>query len=121
MSTVNLEAVDGGSQQPSSSHLEESKGNQDSQQQENAQQQPEIAEEENKDGFVIVDNTYLDSVSEMHPLSNLSDFTRVNPMTASTDFKHLASMPSTFLIGPQFKPKLAGTNNTPRNSNNQGA
>ena len=56
--------------------------------------------EENKDGFVIVDNTYLDDVSELHPLSNLSDFTRVNPVTAQTDFKHLASMPSTFLIGP---------------------
>ena len=41
-----------------------------------------LAEEEAKDGFVIVDNTYLDSVSEVHPLSNVSDFTRVNPMTA---------------------------------------
>jgi len=61
---------------------------------------PELQPEESKDGFVIVDNTYLDSVSEMHPLSNLSDFTRVNPTTASTDFKHLSDMPSTFLIGP---------------------
>ena len=68
---------------------------------------PQGIEEESKDSFVIVDNTYLDSVSEQHPLSNLSDFTRVNPATASTDFRHLNSPLSTFLIGPQFKTKQA--------------
>ena len=64
-----------------------------------------IEEEKKEDAFVIVDNSYLNDVSELHPLSNLSDFSRVNPMTAQTDFKHLAAMPSTFLIGPQIKPK----------------
>ena len=39
-------------------------------------------QEEAKDDFVIVDNSYLDSFSEVHPLSNLSDFTRVNTSTA---------------------------------------
>ena len=47
-----------------------------------------------------MDNSYLDTVDEVHPLSNLSDFTRVNPIIAQTDFRHLSSMPSTFLIGP---------------------
>lgn len=62
------------------------------------------------DDFVIVDNSYLDTVSEIHPLSNLSDFTRVNPLTAQTDFKHLSAMPQSFLIGPQFKPKANAPN-----------
>ena len=48
----------------------------------NKQDDAPLVEEETKDSFVIVDNTYLDSVSEIHPLSNVSDFTRVNPMTA---------------------------------------
>ena len=60
--------------------------------------------EETKEDFVIVDNSYLDTVSELHNLSNLSDFTRVNPLTAQADFKHLTAMPTGFLIGPQFRP-----------------
>ena len=47
-----------------------------------------------------MDNSYLDTVSELHNLSNLSDFTRVNPLTAQADFKHLTAMPTGFLIGP---------------------
>ena len=62
------------------------------------------AAEEAKEDFVIVDNSYLDTVSELHNLSNLSDFTRVNPLTAQADFKHLTAMPTGFLIGPQFRP-----------------
>ena len=73
----------------------------------NKQDDAPLVEEEIKDSFVIVDNTYLDSVSEIHPLSNVSDFTRVNPMTAQTDFKNLTSMLSTFLIGPSFKTRQA--------------
>jgi hypothetical protein len=96
MSTDNLDSVQG-------NNVEERK------------QETLPIEEETKDGFVIVDNTYLDSVSEIHPLSNVSDFTRVNPMTAQTDFKHLTSMVSTFLIGPSFraKPVPAANRNMP--------
>ena len=81
----------------------------------------DVAEEENKDGekaeeskeskdgeegFVIVDDSYLDGVAqEVIPLSKTSDFTRVNPLTASTDFKHFNAMFSNFLIGPQFLPR----------------
>mmetsp|Transcript_38441 Transcript_38441/g.50416 ORF Transcript_38441/g.50416 Transcript_38441/m.50416 type:complete len:85 (+) Transcript_38441:1039-1293(+) len=60
--------------------------------------------EETKEDFVIVDNSYLDTVSELHNLSNLSDFTRVNPLTAQADFKHLTAMPTGFVIGPQLRP-----------------
>lgn len=63
------------------------------------------AEKPKDEDFIIVDNGYLDTIQEMHPLANHSDFTRVNPTTAQTDFKHLNSMISTFLIGPQFKQK----------------
>lgn len=67
-------------------------------------------EEDKEEDFVVVDNSYLDTVSELHPLSSLSDFTRVNPQTAQTDFKHLSAMPQSFLIGPQFKLKANAPN-----------
>ena len=88
MSTENLEQLDDG------------KPAEESKQKASAAAESTGIEEESKDGFVIVDNSYLDSASEVHPLTNLSDFTRVNPVTAQTDFKHLNGMPSTFLIGP---------------------
>lgn len=45
-------------------------------------QQPANAatEETIVDDFVVVDNNYVEA--SLHPLSNLSEFTRVNPMTA---------------------------------------
>lgn len=93
MSTENLDKAEKASSEQATQIVEESKDGED------------------KDGFVIVDNSYLDSVSELHPLSNLSDFSRVNPQTAQTDFKHLPSMLQTFLIGPHFKPKPPQTPN----------
>ena len=66
-------------------------------------EQPPQIEEESKEDFVIVDNTYLDNISEVLPLNNQSDFARVNPQTAQTDYKHLQQMASHFLIGPSFK------------------
>ena len=34
----------------------------------------------------------MESLSEQLPLNNVSDFTRVNPTTAQTDFKHATGM-----------------------------
>ena len=47
-------------------------------------------EEEKKedDNFVIVEKSYInDGAQEVLPLSNFSDFSRVNPKTAITDFR----------------------------------
>ena len=59
-------------------------------------------EKKEEDTFVIVENSYIDGVAkEVLPLSNFSDFTRVNPRTVNTDFKLKDSqVTSTFLIGP---------------------
>jgi hypothetical protein len=69
------------------------------------------ADEENKaeneeDQFLVVDESYLEGFGqEVAPLSQKSDYTRVNPVTAQTDFKHFNPMLTTYLIGPQNPPK----------------
>ena len=89
----------------------DSKEDQPAQADDNAEKQ---IVEEAKDDFVIVDDAYLDGVAQEVPnLNKQSDFTRVNPLTASTDFKHFNPMYATFLIGPQFFPRGSPTKGAP--------
>jgi len=54
--------------------------------------------EQIKDDFIMLDKNYLDG--EVRPLSHLSDFTRVNPLTASSEIANSSQMIANFLIGP---------------------
>ncbi len=49
---------------------------------------------------VIIDSSYLDSVANIEVSVNQSNFSRVSPMTASTDLTAVTQMISSFLIGP---------------------